>query len=267
MDRKIQNTGLALADDPIADGKHFFTFAEARRRLGCSPAAAGNLLKRMLAAGLIDRVRHGHYVVRQLGVLGIPCVAEDVALAVAAAFDGTAHRMAYRSALDEHDLIVHPSRTIYVASTAQMRARTLSGRALYIVREASATLDVGAIACGPSRVSDTERALLDAARRPKLVGGVAVVAEAIVAGGSRVDAKRLAHYARRLGWAMALRRIGSIADVLEVTGLAGRLRPFRPIRSDLDLEPGAPAPHAWRDTRWHVRWPQPVDEIRAVAHQ
>ena len=124
MDRKIQNTGLALADDPIADGKHFFTFAEARRRLGCSPAA-----------------------------------------------------------------------------------------------------------------------------------------------GSRVDAKRLAHYARRLGWAMALRRIGSIADVLEVTGLAGRLRPFRPIRSDLDLEPGAPAPHAWRDTRWHVRWPQPVDEIRAVARQ
>ena len=166
MDRKIQNTGLALADDPIADGKRYFTFAEARRCLGCSPASSGNLLKRMLAARLIDRVRHGHYVVRQLGVLGTPCVAE-----------------------------------------------------------------------------------------------------AIVAGGSRVDAERLSHYARRLGWTMALRRIGSIADALEVAGLAGRLRPFRPIRPELDLEPGAPAPHAWRDTRWHLRWPQPVDEIRAVAHQ
>ena len=87
MDRNIQNTGLALADDLIADGKHYFTFAEARIRLGCSRASAGNLLRRMLAAGLIDRVRHGHYVVRQLGVLGTPCVAEDVALAVAAASD------------------------------------------------------------------------------------------------------------------------------------------------------------------------------------
>ena len=57
MDRNIQNTGLALADDLAADGKRYFTFAEARRRLGCSRASAGNLLNRMLAAGPVDRVR------------------------------------------------------------------------------------------------------------------------------------------------------------------------------------------------------------------
>ena len=89
----------------------------------------------MQSAGLIDRVRRGHYVVRQLGVLGTPAVAEEVALAVGAAFAGIPHRMGYRTALDEHDLIVHPARSITVATTKQIRTQTLSGRTLQLVQE------------------------------------------------------------------------------------------------------------------------------------
>jgi len=37
-------------------------------------------------------------------------VAEDVAIVVGAAFSGHPHRLAYRTALDEHDLLVHPIR-------------------------------------------------------------------------------------------------------------------------------------------------------------
>jgi len=84
---------LRLVDDLVADGKTHFTFDEAQQRFGQSPSATGNLLRRMLTAGLIDRVRRGHYVIRQLGVLGTPSVAEEVALAVGAAFAGIPHRM------------------------------------------------------------------------------------------------------------------------------------------------------------------------------
>ena len=86
MNKNSHNAGLRLANDLIANGKLHFTFGDAQRRLGRSAAATGNLLKRMQSAGLIDRVRRGHYVIRQLGVLGTPSVAEDVALAVGAAF-------------------------------------------------------------------------------------------------------------------------------------------------------------------------------------
>lgn len=267
MNNDSQHTGLALADDLVAEGKVHFTFEDALRRLGRSRAATGNLLRRMHAAGLIDRVRHGHYVVRQLGVLGTPSAAEEVALPVGAAFAGIPHRMAYRTALDEHDLITHPSRSIYVATPQRVRTKTLSGRSLRVVRESESMINIGAIPSGASHVSNLERALLDAARRPALVGGVAVLAEAIGTAGADVDTAELTRYAESLGWDSAIRRIGSIADALDVEGLAGQLRPLKPLTADLDLEPGAVKSHTWRDARWYIRWPQPVDEIRAITQQ
>jgi len=267
MSYSSHNTALGLVDDLVADGRKHFTFGEAQQRFGQSPSATGNLLHRMLTAGLIDRVRRGHYVIRQLGVLGTPSVAEEVALAVGAAFEGMPHRMAYRTALDEHDLIVHPARSIYVATSRRIRTKTLSGRPLTIVREPETSISIGAIACGSSWVSCVERALLDAAMRPNLVGGAAVLAEAIATASNRIDVAALIDYAQNLGWAAALRRIGSVADTLEIEGLAGQLHPLKPVTADLDLEPGGNMPHCWRDTRWRVRWQQTPDEIANVVKQ
>ena len=133
------------------------------------------------AAGLIDRVRRGHYAVRQLGVLGTPAAAEDIALSVGAALTGLPHRIAYRSGLHEHDLVVHPARSIQVATDRRVRTRTLSGRPLRIVIEPPEALDVGRVPWGSSSLSDRHRAVLDAAQRPRLVGGLEVLAEAFAA--------------------------------------------------------------------------------------
>ena len=263
---KSGNTGLALADGLVADGKSLFTLADACRRLGKSRAATGNLLRRMQDAGLVDRVRQGRYVVRQLGVLGTPSAAEGTALAVAAALSGTPHRMAYRTALDEHGLLTHPARSIQVASSQRIRARALSGRALKVIHESPRTLDLCAVDWGGSRVSDLERSLLEAAKRPNLVGGVAVLAEAMAAAGRRADIDKLMGHAELLGWAAPLRRLGSIADTLQIPGLARQLRPLRQPSADLNLDPAAPACD-WRDPRWRVRWPIPAAELRAVTGQ
>ena len=96
--------GLALANELVAEGRPTFTLEEVEKRLGKSKTATANLLKRMQTAGLIDRVRRGYYVVRQLGVLGTPAASEDVALSVGTALKGLPHRIAYRSDLCEHDL-------------------------------------------------------------------------------------------------------------------------------------------------------------------
>jgi predicted transcriptional regulator of viral defense system len=96
---------------------------------------------------------------------------------------------------------------------------------------------IGGIKCGESRVSNVERALLDAAMRPALVGGAAVLAEAVVTAGGNVDAAELTRHARELGWGSALRRIGSIADALDVRGLAGQLKPLAQPTADLDPGP------------------------------
>ncbi len=267
MDTSTHRTALRLVDDLVADGKMHFTFGEAVPLSGRSSTATANLLRRMVATGLVDRVSRGHYVVRQLGVLGTRAAAEDVAMAVAAAFSDHVHRMAYRTALDEHDLIAHPARTIYVATTKRMRVKGLSGRPLRTVVEPETAVQIGIEACGRSWISKIERALLDAAARPDLVGGAAVLAEAMVSAGKSVDAELLTSFAKDLGWTAALRRVGSISDALQIEGLAGRLEPLQPPTADLDLEPGLDTARIWRDRRWRVRWAVTPHELANVARQ
>ena len=144
MAHEKQNAALRLVDDLVADGKAHFTFADAVGYVHRSPAATANLLRRMVDSGLLDRVRRGRYVVRPFGVLGTRAAAEDVALAVAAAFSDVPHRIGYRSALDEHDLVCHPARTIHVASSKRIRGGELSGRPLRVVAEQQAAIGVGA---------------------------------------------------------------------------------------------------------------------------
>ncbi|RLB53383.1 MAG: hypothetical protein DRI90_21240 [Deltaproteobacteria bacterium] len=264
---RVPSMALRIIDDLVADGRTCFTFAEAVCRSGRSRTATANLLRRMADRGLIDRVRRGHYAVRQFGVLGTDAAAEDVALAVGAAFAGRTHRIGYRSALDEHDLIAHPARTIQVAAVSRTRATSLSRRPLRVVIEPEKTIAIGARASGASRISDLERALLDAAARPALVGGAAVLAEAVAAAGSRADPARLMRYAQQLSWTAALRRIGSLVDALEVSGLKSQLEPILPPQGDIELEPAVTEQTAWRDPLWRVRWAQTREELANVAGQ
>jgi predicted transcriptional regulator of viral defense system len=261
------SAGLKLLDELVAEGLMQFTSADAAKRLDRSPAATGNLLARLMRDGLLDRVRRGHYAIRQLGTLGTAAAAENVLLAVAAGLGEVPHRVGYRTALDQLDLLAHPSRSIQVALTKPTRSETLSGRRLTTVQESHAALRVGARKQQGVFISDLERALLDAAARPQLVGGAAVLAEAITAAASRgIDAMRLMSYARALSWGPALRRIGSIADTLNIDPLADRLHALTQPTSDIDLEPGQES-SPYRDSKWWVRWGQPPSELENVVQQ
>ncbi len=266
MGYRNQYDGLALIDDLVADGIVSFTFEDAVKRAGRSRTATANLLRRMVQRGLVDRVRRGHYAVRHLGVLGTSAAAEDTALAVGAAFTGQRHRIAYRSALDAHDLLSHPSRTIQVAVSRRVRSHVVSDRPLRVVLEPAQTIMIGATSQGISNVSDLERALLDAGARPELVGGAAVLAEALLASSGQVQAERLQGYAGQLGWSASLRRLASIADKLEIRNLSGLLRPVLEPKGDIKLDPGM-AETEWRDKRWRVRWPLTPEELEGVVHQ
>ncbi len=262
-----QQQSLALANELVAEGQLTFTFDELVKRLGKSKTATANLLKRMEISGLIYRVRQGHYVVRQLGVLGTPAAAEDIALAVGAALCSVPHRIAYRSALHEHSLLVHAPRSIQVATSRRVRSERLSNWPLKAVVETPVQLEVGRVPLGASYISDRHRAVLDAAQRPLISGGIEVLAEAFTAAASELNADTLTNYAVQLGWGAALRRLGSLADALALEPICGELEPIKPITADLDLEPGTDDPMIWRDRKWRMRWSRTVDELLAVTHQ
>ena len=254
---------IDILDELAARGRTTITAAELQEMLGRSPQATSNLASRWVREGFVDRVAPGRYALRTLGNLGTSAASEDVALAVGALLASEPHRIAYKTALDYHGLIVHPVKRIQVATDRRVQVRRLSGRTLQVVREPAKTIRIGAEqAAAGAWVSGHERALLDAAARVDLVDGVAVLAEALHARPG--NAERLRELAVELDLMAALRRIGSLADVLDAPALAGVLE--RPNRGGIIwLDPDDELVSVWRDRRWGVDWNRSPDEIVAMT--
>ena len=259
--------GLALANELSAEGRRTFTFGEIVERLGKSKTATANLLKRMETSGLVVRVRRGHYLVRQLGMLGIPAAYEDIPLSVGAALRGIPHRIAYRTALYEHDLLAHPPGAVQIAAQWRFRIKSFSGLPVQVITESPKRLEIGRMQRGESYISDLHRAILESAQRPLLVGGIEVLATSLVLAAPDLRAEMLMRYARELGWASGLRRLGSLSDSLEIESLQNKLQPFSAMNAEIDLEPGTGEAVIWRDRHWRLRWTRSADEMRSVAEQ
>lgn len=262
-----KNRYIELLDELATEGKEAFTTQDIQELGELSPQAASNLLTRLVHHGLVDRVARGRYVMRPFGALGTRAASEDVALAVGAAFRGKPHRLAYRSALDWHGLLDHPSRQIVVAADRRPRLRELSGRPLRVVVERPDRIELGAIDAGHgARVSSLERALVECAARPSLAGGIAVVAGALAR--ARVGPDALEEIAQALGARSALRRLGSIAETLDVHPVADELAPLssigQPVPLDPDLTDGA---DGWRDDKWGVDWPFAAQELEEIVRR
>lgn len=255
---------IDLLDSRLAIGRGTLSSRELREELGISPQAASNQLARLRSMGLVDRVAPGRYAIRQIGLMGTRASSEDVALAVAALVGDRSHRIAYHSALDYHGLLTRPVRTVQVASPHHFASTAVSGLPLRVVHEPSETVGVGSQPAGHgASVSTLERALLDAASRPDLVGGYFPLAEALTA--SQPDPERLVELGACLSRSPALRRIGSIADQLELPDLAGALDSWDPPDFDLELDPQLKhLGTAYRDRKWRIRWPV---EPAAVKHE
>jgi predicted transcriptional regulator of viral defense system len=245
---------LDLLDDLAANERGRITTAEVREHLTMSEQSASNLMRRLVDAGLLDRVARGAYAPRPLGQLGTRAASQDITSAVAAAFAAEPHRIAYRSALAHHGLLAHPARTIQVAMPRRVKLKCISGRRLQAIHELAATIAIGSEQAGAgARVSSIERALLESAARPSLVGGWTVVASALIQ--ADVDPLKLSRLARDLNADPALRRIGSLGEMLNLDRIADSIVPPGEDASLLALDPRAPPEDPWTDRRWRVRWP------------
>jgi predicted transcriptional regulator of viral defense system len=184
-----------------------------------------------------------------------------------AVFGAKPHRIAYRSALDWHGLLEHPSRRIVLAVDKRAGFRELSGRQLRVVLERADRVGVGAIDAGHgARVSSLERALVESAARPALAGGIQVVATALAR--AKPDTGALEEIARSLGARTAFHRLGSIAKTLDLRPLGQQLTPMSSIGRPIPLDPAhTDSVEGWRDEKWGVDWPFPASELEETVRR
>ncbi len=254
---------MELVDSLMAGGHEEFTFEQARQTLGSSPTATAGTLRGLRKQGLIDRVARGHYAIRPLGSLGTRTSADDLGLAVGAAFEGWEHRIAYRTALAELNLLSHPVRTLFVACTQQVRITAVSGLPLQVVIESPETIHMDADVTGRSWRSTLDRALFESALRVDLTGGVERLTEALANSAREADAARIGNLAGAFGprGAAASRRIASLAKALE---LPMDLEPEVGHRQPLIRLDPRDERVEWVDGEFRVTWNRTVDELRAV---
>lgn len=254
------NKTLTTLNRLARHGRAFTTF-EFREVYGGSATSAANALSRAVRQGFLERVAQGRYSVRELGQLSTKSSTEDLVLALSPLLLDKEHRIAYLTALEYHSLLLYPQSEFQVALAAPTRTQDVSGRRFRQVIEVDRFLGVGAIEVDHGcRVSDVSRALLDAARRPDLIGGVDITADALRLAEVH-DASAIVEYAHRLEATAALRRLGSIANTIGQREMADQLRlqvssPDTPIpigsRSEGDEV-------VWIDPEWNVTW----DEMSA----
>ena len=191
---------------------------------GISGLASGRsrqLLSRLVEAGKVHRLQRGLYR------LAVPSgEAVPFATHLAAAAGGDTHFLSFRTALERHGLLGPRPKILQVATASARDPREVLGLQVEFVLVSPrflhgfATFQIGGLGALP--MATPERALIEAFRRPDLVGGFEEAVKALGASRGRVDAavilSALRLPANRFGGATQ-RRVGFL---MELGGLATR---------------------------------------------
>ena len=165
--------------------------------------------------------------------------------------------LSHGAALAWHGLAPPPPGIVTATAARYGRNRPVGGAALRFVRCGAGApfgVTMQVVPGGPGMlVSDPERTVVDALRRPDLCGGLAAVVGALWRGRFRLAPDRLADYALRLPVASAGRRLGFLLELLAIDGpdAVSRLLPGRTSTWTL-LDP-IQGPSGPRLRRWGLR--------------
>lgn len=116
-------------------------------------------------------------------------------------------------------------------------------------------------------VSDPERTLLDCLHLPRHAGGITEIAAALLRAWPTLDLDRLVSHIERLGNTSVTRRLGALAQAVDLEGadrLARRLPHRRWRGRPVSLDPSLLA-GGQIERRWGVRMNVPADELSMVG--
>ena len=247
-------------------GHTLFSIAEARDYWD-DAGYTRNILSRLVRKGWLQRLQRGRYMVVPLEAGPERNWSENAWIVASHLIHPAA--VAYWSALHYWAMTEQVPRIVFVQSTRRKRPARVSG-----VRFRFVTLSQSRF-FGVSRrtldgkvfyVTDREKTMLDAAARPDLSGGIGQLAEALRSSVGEMNWERLDQYLIRWGGGTPVKRLGYLADALEidVPDRERRLQTWQQMISQgvSLLEPGS-APTGRVITRWRVRLNGEIGRIRS----
>jgi predicted transcriptional regulator of viral defense system len=253
-------TELSQRDPPV------FTLADARSVLGASAQVTSNLLSGLVRQGWIVRVRRGVYEVAPIWATR-GSFASDRFAGLSQSLEPP-YYVGYRSALELYGWLQHPvvGRLWIAVPQPRRLLRTPRDRVIWVVTKPD-RFEWGVTQrwVGSARltVSDPERTFLDCLHLPRHAGGITEVGAALIQAWSTLDLDRLTAHLDRLGNSSVTRRLGALAETLELEGASRLTRRLphrrwrgRPVSLDPSLGTGGDI-----NRRWGIRMNVPAEEL------
>lgn len=257
-------TELAQREPPV------FTLADARRALGASAQVTSNLLSGLVRQGWIVRVRRGVYEVAPIWATRGSFESDRFA-GLSQSLEPP-YYVGYRSALELYGWLQQPvvGRLWIAVPQPRRLLQTPRDRVVWVVTKAD-RFDWGVtqrwLGSAKLSVSDPERTFLDCLHLPRHAGGITEVAAALIQAWSTLDLDRLTAHLDRLGNTSVVRRLGVLAESVELAE-ASRLTQRLPRRRwrgrPVSLDPSLPA-GGEINRRWAVRMNVPANELATVG--
>lgn len=273
--RNVINLGDAdarLLTTLAATGKRIFVTEDAYAlpELNKPRRAVRDTLGRLVEKGWLERLEKGKYLIIPLEAGPERTWTEDAH--VIAHHLVKPGQVAYWSALHYWNLTEQMPRITFVQTTArkEKRSREILGMRFRIVRVKSRKF-FGSygyrVGEWTLRVTNREKTILDCVDRPDLGGGTGEVARALQAGDGDFDWDGMTTYLRRFGSGAAVKRLGFLAEMLELR--------YPPRRDTLEkwrgllttglskLDPSTPRKPHRIATRWRIEVNLPETGLRA----
>ncbi|MFH1750086.1 MAG: type IV toxin-antitoxin system AbiEi family antitoxin [Candidatus Micrarchaeota archaeon] len=222
MDTQTIRKGLSASEakaisDFASEGKTIFSIDELSEKIG-SRQKARRLVSNAARKGWLNRISKGIYLIMELGAGSKPVWTAD-SFFVASRLVSAPYYIGYYNMLNEYGWTEQMPLSVFVVTTGKMKARSIGGVKYHFVSLANRKFFgtvTRFIRGNRIAVSDQEKTIVDALDHPEYCGGIVEVAKCLLAASKDVDLKKLVSYAQRLGNSAVFKRLGYLAEALDI---------------------------------------------------
>lgn len=249
--------------------KNIFGASEAQRVIGSSEAATNLLLDGLAKKKWLIRLVRGKYLIVPLSAGPETEHSENWYVIAKNLIEPRPYYISHISALDIHEMIVHPSLSVYISSPVRRISKDILGATFRFIfvqpKDIWGVEDAWVTTSQKVKVSDLERTIIDCLDRPDLCGGISEIAKGIWAKRTDIDYAKLVDYANKSGRKSVIKRLGFLLE----TYVLGTPEMFADLRAMLTrsyslLDPTLPMSGHY-NAAWKLRLNLDTGELKEIT--
>jgi predicted transcriptional regulator of viral defense system len=247
-------------------GKTVFTLDEASNIYGRKRQETINFLVDLVKRGVLARIKSGVYLLLKTGqentqLSNWPLISRELVAP-------NSYFISYYSAMRLHGMTTHPLLDVFITMSKRRMTKKISNITYHFVYSKRehfwGKCNLWISKQDKVSVSDIERTLLDGFARPELCGGIKEVVRGLLIKQKEIDWKKMFQYAAKFQTKAAVKRLGFIIEMLNITvdGVPLLAKKLASAKDYVLLDPNGPKVGK-RISRWHIRVNINVEELKA----